>query len=129
MDMKDRLIQHTTNIFQALELSFFGAFKTKEKFWMDQDDNKTFTATTHKLIRQFHSVATPENIRGSFVRAGLSYKTGAIPYVLRFSREWIMESASFRQVWELAAPLESLSMRRQKVQFGFVSETSFRPFD
>jgi hypothetical protein len=43
----------------------------KEKFWMDQDDDKTFTATIHKLIRQFHSVATPENIRGSFVRAGV----------------------------------------------------------
>jgi hypothetical protein len=42
---------HTTNIFQALDISFFGVFKTKEKFWMDQDDDKTFTATIHKLVR------------------------------------------------------------------------------
>jgi hypothetical protein len=26
---------HTANIFQALDLSFFGVFKTKQKFWMD----------------------------------------------------------------------------------------------
>jgi hypothetical protein len=25
---------HPTNIFQALNLSFFGVFKTKEKFWI-----------------------------------------------------------------------------------------------
>jgi hypothetical protein len=78
---------HTSNIFQALDLSFFSLFKTKEKFWSDQDDDKTFTATIDKLIRQFHSVATPENIRGGFVRAEFSYSTGVIPYVLEFSRE------------------------------------------
>jgi hypothetical protein len=120
---------HTTNIFQTLDLSFFGMFRTKKEFWMDQDDDKTFTATIHKLVRQFHSVATPENIHESFVRAGFSYSTGAIPYVLESSRERMMESAGFRQVWELDVPLESLSMHRQKVQFGFVNETSFQPFD
>jgi hypothetical protein len=120
---------HTTNIFQALDLCFFGVFKTKEKFWMDQDDDKTFTATIHKLVRQFHSIATPENIRGSFVKAGFSYSTGDIPYVLEFSRERMMENAGFRQVWELDVPLESMSMRRQKAQFRFVNETSFQPFN
>jgi hypothetical protein len=120
---------HTTNIFQALNLSFFGMFQTREKFWMDQDDDKTFTAMIRKLVRQFHSVATPENIHGSFVRAGFSYSTGAVPYVLEFSREWMIESAGFREVWELGVPLEGLSMRRQKAQFGFVNETSFQSFD
>jgi hypothetical protein len=120
---------HTTNIFQALDPSFFGVPKTKEKFWMDQDDDKTFTTTRYKLVRQFHSVVTPENIRGSFVRAGSSYSIGAIPYVLEFSRERMIESAGSRQVWEFDIPLESLSMRRQKAQFGFVNETSCQPFD
>jgi hypothetical protein len=86
---------HTRNIFQALDLSFFGVFKTKEKFWMDQDDDKTFTATIHKLVRQFHSVAMPENICGSFVMAGFSYSTGAIPCVLEFSRERMIKNADF----------------------------------
>jgi hypothetical protein len=104
-------------------------FKTKEKLWMDQDDNKTFTTTMHKLVRQSHLAATPENVRGSFVRAGFSYSPGAIAYVLEFSRERMMESAGFRQVWELDVPLESLSMRGQKAQFGFVNEISFQPFD
>jgi hypothetical protein len=62
-------------------------FKTKEKFWMDQDGDQTFTAMIHKLVREFYLVSTPENIRGNFVRAGFSYNTGAIPYVLEFSRE------------------------------------------
>jgi hypothetical protein len=70
-------------------------FKTKEKFWMDQDDDKTFTATIHKLVHQFHSVATPENIRGTFARAWFSYNTGTILYVLEFSRERMMESGGF----------------------------------
>jgi hypothetical protein len=120
---------HTTNIFQAFDLPFFGVFKTKAKFWMDQDDDMAFPATTHKLVRQFHSVATPENIHGSFVMARFSYSTGAIPYVLEFSRERMMESAGFRQVWELNIPLEILSMRRQKAEFGLGNETSFQPFN
>jgi hypothetical protein len=120
---------HTTNIFQAIDLSFFGVFKMKEKFWMDQDDDKTFTATIHKLVDQFHSVATLENICGSFVMAGFLYSTRVMPYVLEFSREGMMKSASFRHVWELDIPLESLLMRRQKAQFGFVNETSLQPFD
>jgi hypothetical protein len=62
---------------------------------MDQDDDKTFTAAIDTLVRQFHSVATAENIRGSFLRAGFSYGTGAIAYFLKFSRERIMESAGF----------------------------------
>jgi hypothetical protein len=56
------------------------------------------------------------------------YGTGAIPYVFEFSRELMMETADFRQVWELDVPLESLSMRRQKAQFGFANETNFQPF-
>jgi hypothetical protein len=96
---------------------------------MDQDDDKTFTATIHKLVRQFHSVATPENIRGSFVRAGFSYTTGAIPYVLEFSREGMRESAGFRHVWELDIPLGILWTRRQKAQFGLLNETGFQPSD
>jgi hypothetical protein len=96
MDMKDPLIRHTTNIFQTLDLFFFGVFQTTEKFWMDQDDDKTFTATIPKLVRQFHSVAMPENIRGNFVRAEFSYSTGTISYVLEFSGGRMMENAGFR---------------------------------
>jgi hypothetical protein len=96
---------------------------------MDQDDDKIFRAAIHKSARQLHSVAAPENIRGSFVRAGFSYSRGAIPYVLEFSRECMMESAGFRRVWEHDVPLESLSMRRQKRQFSLVNETSIQPFD
>jgi hypothetical protein len=94
--------------------------------WIDQI---SLNISTLPSERTFHSVARPENIRGSFVRAGFSYSIGAIPYVLEFSRERMMESAGRRQVWELDIPLESLSIRRQKAQFGFVNETSFQPFD
>jgi hypothetical protein len=64
------LTPRAINIFQALSISFFGVFKTKEKFWMDQDDNQTFAATTHTLVCQCHSAATPENIHGNFILAG-----------------------------------------------------------
>jgi hypothetical protein len=79
-------------------------FKTKEKFWTDQDDDKTFTATIHKLVRQFHLVAIPKSICGSFIRVGFSYSTGAIPYLLEFSRERMMESAGFWQFGNLEFP-------------------------
>jgi hypothetical protein len=96
---------------------------------MDQDDDMTFTTMIYSLVRQFHSVAKPENIGRSFATAEFSYSTGVIPYILEFSRERMMESGGFRQVWELDVPLESLLMRKQKAQLGFVNETSFQPFD
>jgi hypothetical protein len=96
---------------------------------MDQDDDKTFMATIHTLVRQFHSAATPENILGSFVRALFSHKTRSAPYVLDLSKERIMESAGFRQGWELGLALESRSMHGQNAQFGFANEESFQPFD
>jgi hypothetical protein len=95
---------------------------------MDHDDDKTFTATINKLSRQFQLVATPENIREAFIRAGSSYSTGAIPYVLEFSRERMMESAGFRQAWQLGVPLESLSTPRQNAQFmGIWKKTLLSP--
>jgi hypothetical protein len=119
---------HTTNIFRALNLSFFGVFKTKEKFWMDQDDDKTLTAMIHAVVRQRHSATTSDNIRESFVRAEFSYDTGPATFVLEFLKERMMENARFRRVWELDVPLESLSMCIQNAQLGFVNEENFQPF-
>jgi hypothetical protein len=63
-----------TNIFEAADVSFFGVFKTKEKFWIEQVDDGTFGATKHTLIHQFHSVAMPENNREGLVPAGFCTK-------------------------------------------------------
>jgi hypothetical protein len=41
---------HTTNIFQALDLSFFGVLKAEEKFWTDHDDDKTLPARIFTLV-------------------------------------------------------------------------------
>jgi hypothetical protein len=89
----------------------------------------TLTGAIHTLVRQFYSAATPENIHGSFVCAVFLYNIETARYVLEFSKERIMETAGFRQFWELDLPLESLSMRRQNTQTGFVNEESFQPFD
>jgi hypothetical protein len=112
---------HTTNVFQALNVPFFSVSKTKEEFWMRQDDDKTLAATIHTLVRQFHSVTTPENIRGNSVRAAFSYKGGVSPYALEFSRERMMGSPRLRQAWELEVPLENLSTSRQNAQFGVMN--------
>jgi hypothetical protein len=41
----------------------------------------------------------------------------------------MMESAGFRQIWELDVRLKSLLMRRQKAQSDFVNVIGFQPFD
>jgi hypothetical protein len=111
---------HTTNVFQVLDLSFFRVCKTKDKFGMEQDDDNTFVARIHILVRHFHSVGTPETIRGNFVWAAFPYKAGATPCVPEFSRERMMESPGLRQVSELNVALERLSTPRQKARFGLV---------
>jgi hypothetical protein len=42
---------HKTNVFQALDLSFFGIFQTKEKFWIGQYHDSNLAATIHALVR------------------------------------------------------------------------------
>jgi hypothetical protein len=103
--------------------------KTKEKFWMDQDDNKIFSAAIHTLVRQFHSAVTLESIRRSFVLAVFSYNTRTASSVLKFLKERMMKNAGFRQVSEGDVPLDSLSIRRQHAQFEFVNMESFQLFD
>jgi hypothetical protein len=121
-------VPHATNVFQVIDVSSFGVFKTKEKFWMEQDNGETFAMTIRTIVRQFHSVATPDNIHGSFVLADFSYKTGVAPYVLEFSREQMVESPGLPQVWKVSAPLESLPMLRQNTQFRLVNKESSEPF-
>jgi hypothetical protein len=122
-------VPYVTNAFQVLDVSFFRVFKRKEKFWMKQDDGETFPTTIRTIVRQFHSVATPENICGSFVLADFSYKTGVAPDVLEFWRERMVENPGLPQVWELSVPLESLRMLRQNAQFGLVDKANFEPFE
>jgi hypothetical protein len=88
---------------------------------MEQDDDNSFVARIHILVRHFHSVATPKNIPGAFVRAAFPYKAGATPCVPEFSRERMMESPGFRQLWELNVALERLSTPRQNARFGLVN--------
>jgi hypothetical protein len=84
---------------------------------LEQDDARRLAAAINTLGRQFHSVAAPENICGSFSGSNCSNKAGSAPYVLEFSKEWTMESPSFQQVLELYGSLESLSTCRQNLSW------------
>jgi hypothetical protein len=82
----------------------------------------------HALVHQLRSPPTPEKIRGSFIRPGFSYRAGTVLYLLELSKEPLMATPGFYQVWEPKVILENMATPRQNTEFGFAKQDSFQPF-
>jgi hypothetical protein len=62
---------HTTNMFQPLDLVFFGALKKLRETATGEFDDDSMNDQITKLIHAYEQTATSMTIRGSFRRAGM----------------------------------------------------------
>jgi hypothetical protein len=77
---------HTTHIFQILDLTLFGALKTR---------NVTVKSIM-KVYHDFTQTMAPSNVRGTFHALGLDYDTRREPSRLLFDEEKLRGSAGFQ---------------------------------
>jgi hypothetical protein len=112
---------HTTNIFQALDLVFFGALKKLKQTATGEFDDESMNDQITKLIQAYEQTATSMTIRGSFRRAGLCPDMGSRPFKLRIDEEVLKSNPGFKEIWDRNIRIEELSHRRRLHQFGLIN--------
>jgi hypothetical protein len=76
-------LAHTTNLFQALDLVFFGALKKLKPTAVGEFDDGSVHAQITQLLQAYEPAATSATIRGSFGKAGMDLDVTALPFRIR----------------------------------------------
>jgi hypothetical protein len=113
---------HTTNLFQALDLVFFGVLKKLKQTASGDYDETSMNYQIFKLIQAYEQTATSLTIRGSFRKAGLSSNTKVRPFRLQFDDTVWRENPGFKEIWDRNISIEELSRRRQAHRFGIINQ-------
>ena len=112
---------HTSNIFQALDLSFFGILKRnkgKEDEFLTEDE---LTKQILDIIQAYEKTATSLNIKGSFSKAGIVYLVDEKPYRISIDEETLRNNKGFIEIWDKNISIDVLSKRRQNQKFGAIN--------
>jgi hypothetical protein len=78
---------HTTNLFQALDLVFFGALKKLKMTVEGEFDDDSVNNQSTKLVQGHEQAATSITIRSSFRRPGMVPETSRRPFRLTVDEE------------------------------------------
>jgi hypothetical protein len=117
---------HTTQIFQILDVTFFGVLKRRLGYKLPFEDEKEAMKFIMKGYRDFKQTMVELNIWGAFRAIGFEFEfdTEAEPYRLLFNEEKLRQSAGFRELWLIDFPLDQLSSRRQRqnARYGWINK-------
>jgi hypothetical protein len=116
---------HTTNIFQALDLAFFGVLKKLKQTATGEFDDDSMNDQITKLVHAYEQTATSITIRGCFRKAGLYPDIGSRPCKLRFDEERLRTNPGFKEIWERNIKIEELRRRRRLQRFGWINSEFF----
>jgi hypothetical protein len=112
---------HTTNLFQPLDLSFFGALKRRKQGTQSEVDGSRLTGQIQKLFQAYEETGSSSNVRGSFRRAGFRHNTKMTPYTLEFDEAVARRVPGFQEIWDKNYSIEMLQRRRALPQFGLMN--------
>lgn len=115
---------HTTNLFQALDLSLFGVFKRNKNKLDTETTNKSLEETAINVIKAYEQIATIFNILGSFKRAGIGQDMNSNPKRIKIDVEQIVTNPGFKELWNMNIKIEDISKRRQNHVFGIININS-----
>jgi hypothetical protein len=112
---------HTTNLFQTLDLVFFGALKKLTETATGEFDDDSMNNQITKLIHAYEQTATSMTIRGSFRRAGMYPYMGSRSFKLRIDEEVLKSNPGFKEIWDRNITIEELSRRRRLHRFELIN--------
>jgi hypothetical protein len=92
---------HTTQIFQALDLTLFGVLKRRGQYQLPFGDDAGSSRFIKKLYRDFRSTMTDINIWGAFRGIGLIYHIVDGIQRVSFDEIILRESGGFRELWDM----------------------------
>jgi hypothetical protein len=117
---------HTTNLFQALDLVFFGALKKLKPIAVGEFDDGSVNPQIAQLRQAYKQAATSATIRRSFRKAGMGLDVTTLPLRIRVVEQTQRENPGFKEVWDRSVSLDDLSRRRQLQRFRIIN-SAFPP--
>jgi hypothetical protein len=111
---------HTTNLFQVLNLLFFGVFKKLKESPIGEFDDDSVNAEISKLIHAYEQTVTSSTRRTSFQQAGFEHDITVRPFKLQVVEERLRENPGFQEISGHEQSIEALSGRRRKQPFGII---------
>jgi hypothetical protein len=114
---------HTTNIFQALDLTFFAVLKKLKQTATGEFEDDSINEQITKLVQAYEQTqtATSMTIRGALRRAGMYPDIGTKPFRMRFDEEQLKDCPGFIEIWNHNISIEDLSRRRRLHRFGVIN--------
>lgn len=112
---------HTSNIFQALDLSFFGILKRNIAKENQYNCEEILSKQIFEIIQSYEKTATSLNIRSSFLKAGIKYNVSEKPIRLMIDENIMRENEGFKEIWDKNISIDILSKRRKDQKFGVLN--------
>jgi hypothetical protein len=119
-------LPHSSQIFQILDLVFFGVFKSITKRLGTNESIPVMAYHAMCMFKVCEAAGVSSAVKPCFARAGFVYhKVPDGGNILGFDKGMIPDSAEFRGIWEIDFPLASLTPRQHATRCGFLSVESF----
>ena len=113
---------HTSNLFQALDLVFFGVLKkNKSRIYLDSEEN-FFTNQLLEIIEAYETTSTSRTIRSSFKKAGIIHSCEGDPERVVIDENEVRNNRGFQEIWNQNIPIEAISARRRQHDFGVINK-------
>jgi hypothetical protein len=92
---------HTTQSFQALDLTLFGVLKSRGQYQLPFGDDAGSARFIKKVCRDFRSIMTDINAWGAFQGIGLIYNIADGIQRVSFNEIIMRESGGLRELWDM----------------------------
>jgi hypothetical protein len=112
---------HTTNLFRALDLVFFGVLKKLKVVATGEFDDDSVKGEVTQLIQEYERTATSSTMRESFRKVGFEHDTAIRPFQPRVMQERSRENPGLQEMSARDVSVETLSTRRQAQRFGIIN--------
>ena len=113
---------HTTNIFQALDLTLFGVLKRHGQYQLPFNNENRTADFIFKTYKDFRLTMIDTNIWGAFRGIGLSFHDIDDVRRVLFDEITLRESRGFKELWMIDYPPDKLSLRRRNAKFGWINK-------
>jgi hypothetical protein len=108
---------HTTNLFQVLDLVFFGAMRKNKDLLANKPEVPSVDGQSWKITRACEQTATSFTIRSCFGKVGLSPNTQTRPFKLEFNEEALRQNDGFKELRDRHISAAELCGRRRVQRF------------
>jgi hypothetical protein len=113
---------HTTQVFQALDLSLFGVLKRKLQYKLPFGNDDRVVAFIQKTFHSLKQTFVPNIVRNAFKMFVFEFNIAKSRYTVLLWEEKLRGSQEFREIWDAGYPLDRLSKRRREARYGWINQ-------